>query len=404
MIQDYFLLAFGNLKRRGIRSWLTLLGIVIGIMAVVSLITLGDGLKSAINSQFEVDSKQAITVQASSGSIGMPGQGVIKPLTKDDVKAIKKLSVVDIVTPRNLESVRVEYNNKVTTGLIVSVEEGVEKDMYDSLGLKIGSGKLLSSGSLGGVAIGSNYADGKSNRLDRDISVGQSITIQGKKFRVVGIIEKKGSFLIDNLILMYDNDLNKIKDIGDRVDIIGIKVKDPSLMDKAKEDIEKLLRKRRNVKEGQEDFTVSTPDAILGTVSSVIDGVQIFIVIIAGISIFVGAIGITNTMATSVVERTKEIGIMKSIGAKNSDIFYQFFIESGMIGLVGGIIGVAMGLLIGMMGTIAINTFVESSAKLSVDYILIVFSLVGSFFLGSIAGIAPAMNAAKMNPVEALRK
>ncbi|MEA3329564.1 MAG: FtsX-like permease family protein, partial [Nanoarchaeota archaeon] len=182
-----------------------------------------------------------------------------------------------------------------------------------------------------------------------------------------------------------------------------VKVKDKDLLDKAKEDIEKLLRNRRDVKEGEEDFEVSTPDAMLNQVNSILNAIQIFIVIIASIAIFVGAIGIVNTMATSVVERKKEIGIMKSIGARNSHIFMQFFIESGFMGLVGGILGVIVGLGIGYFGTVALNNFVGATTKPEINIPLIFIALVGSFLVGAIAGIIPAMNAARQNPVEALR-
>ena len=175
-------------------------------------------------------------------------------------------------------------------------------------------------------------------------------------------------------------------------------------MDKTVLEIEKELRQRRNVKIGQEDFEVSTPEAMLSTVNSLLGGVQAFIVMIALISIFVGAIGIVNTMTTSVMERVREIGIMKSIGAKNSDIFLQFFIEAGLLGFVGGVIGVLIGTGIGFIGILGINNFIGISTSFSPNLVLIFGTLVGSFLIGSISGIAPAMNAARLNPVEALRK
>jgi len=163
------------------------------------------------------------------------------------------------------------------------------------------------------------------------------------------------------------------------------------------------LRKRRNVKIGEEDFQVSTPQAMLEQVNSVLGGIQAFIVIIASISILVGAIGIINTMTTSVLERKKEIGIMKAIGARNKHIFFQFFVESGLMGLVGGILGIIFGLIIGYAGTYGINSFLGSESSPEINIILIVGALIGSFLIGAIAGIFPAMRAANQNPVEALR-
>jgi putative ABC transport system permease protein len=139
------------------------------------------------------------------------------------------------------------------------------------------------------------------------------------------------------------------------------------------------------------------------SVNSILGAIQAFIIIIASISILVGVIGIVNTMTTSVLERRKEIGIMKAIGAKNSQVFMQFFVESGLMGLVGGALGVIVGMIIGYAGTLGINNFLGAEAVPQINFFLIFFTLLGSFLIGSIAGIIPAMSAARQNPVEALR-
>ena len=400
---NYFSFAFKNLRKRGIRSWLTLLGVFIGIVAVISLITLGSGLKAAVNAQFGVSSTQIITVQAGGLSYGPPGSAVVTPLTKQDAEAIGKLSTVEFSIPRDLEFLEIEYNNKVKFGTVVSIIEGYEKEIYEMLDLEAEKGRLLKSGDSGKIVVGSNYEPSNKNGFDKEITVGKRILVQGEKFTVVGILKKKGSFLLDNIILMYDDDLNDLVGYGDNVDIIGVKVKDKDLMDKTKKDIEKLLRNRRNVDKGEEDFEVSTPDAILGQVNSILSAIQIFVIIIASISIIVGVIGIVNTMATSVLERKKEIGIMKAIGARNSHIFFQFFVESGFMGLIGGILGIIVGLLIGYLGTLGINRLVGTTTSPEINILLIFFALFGSFLIGAIAGIVPAMRAARQNPVEALR-
>ena len=138
-------------------------------------------------------------------------------------------------------------------------------------------------------------------------------------------------------------------------------------------------------------------------VNSILNAITIFIVIVASISIFVGAIGIINTMTTSVLERRKEIGIMKAIGATNHQIFMQFFVESGVLGLIGGAIGVLFGVTFGYFGIIGINSFIGAEVQPQISFYLVFFALLGSFLIGAVAGILPAMKAAKQNPVEALR-
>ncbi|MBL7058872.1 ABC transporter permease [Candidatus Pacearchaeota archaeon] len=401
---DYFVFSVRNLKRKGIRSWLTLLGILIGIAAVVSLITVGSGLKVAVNSQFGASSTEVITIQAGGTSFGPPGSGTVIPLTKQDAIAIEQLSSVELAIPRNIEVGKMEYNNIVQFGYAGSVVDGREKEIYELVGnIEAEYGRLLESGDFGKVMLGYSFYEGEKNGYEKDILPGKKVLIKDKSFEVVGIVKKQGSFILDSIVWIQDSDLENLIGYGDNVSLIVVKAKNKDSIDRAKEDIEKLLRNRRDVKIGEENFEVSTPEATLESVNSVLNGIQIFIIIIASISIFIGIIGIVNTMTTSVLERKKEIGIMKAIGAKNSQIFMQFFVESGMLGLIGGAIGIILGLLLGYVGIGAINSFLGSETQPQINFILILFSLIGSFLIGSIAGIFPAMQAAKQNPVEALR-
>jgi putative ABC transport system permease protein len=305
--------------------------------------------------------------------------------------------------PRILTSGRVEYNDVINFEGIMSFPDGEKRKLgYEILEFEAAQGRLLEDGDTKKVLLGWNYYKDDSI-FGREVVPGKSILINEEEFLVVGIIEKKGSFIFDNIIVMNDDDVVELFDYGDDVDLIAVKVKDKDLIEKTKENIEKLMRQRRDVEKGKEDFEVSTPEAMLSTVNSVLGGVQAFIVIIASISILVGAVGIVNTMTTSVLERKKEIGIMKAVGAKNSQIFLQFLIESGLLGLVGGLIGCLAGVGIGVVGVMGINSWIGSEMAPSVDFVLVGGALVGSFLIGAVAGIVPAMNAAKENPVEALR-
>jgi len=403
-MKDYFLLALGNLKHRGVRSWLTLLGIFIGIMAVVSLISLGSGLKLAVAAQFGISTTEVITIQAGGlSSAGPPGTAVTNPLQTSDVEAIDKLSTVDIAFSRIITSGKLEFNDIVGFGLAVSIPDGsARKFAYETAELEAEFGRMLKDGDTNKVVLGNNFYTNEES-FGKPIKVGDKVLLQDKKFEVVGILEKKGSFLWDNFVMVNEEPLIDLMDYGDKVDVIIAKVKNKDLMERSKIEIEKKMRELRDVKVGEEDFEVSTPDAALGTVNSILGGVQAFIIIIASISIFVGAIGIVNTMTTSVLERKKEIGIMKSIGARNSHIFMQFLIESGLLGLVGGLVGVIFGLGIGFLGVYGINNFIGSEIVLEIDYLLIGGSLLGSFLIGAISGVIPAWNASKLNPVDSLR-
>ena len=400
---NYFILAYRNLKKKGIRSYLTLLGICIGILAVVSLITLGSGLKMAVSSQFGVSSTELITVEASGNGFGPPGSGQVNPLTTRELDEIEKLSSVRAAIGRLILAGRLEFNNKAIFGYATNIPSGEDRDiLYQQIEAKTIEGRLLKDEDSGKVLLGYNFYVDKVG-LDKPLIPGNKVKIQGRDFEVVGILEKKGSFIFDNLVFMNEGDLEDLYGKIEELDFIAVLPRDKEEIDKTKEDIEKLLRRLRDVKVGSEDFTVSTPEASLNQVNGILNAIQIFVIIIASISILIGAIGIINTMGTSVLERKKEIGIMKAIGATNHQVFMQFFVESGILGLIGGGIGVLLGVILGYFGILGINNFIGSDMQPQINFFLIFFSLLGSFVIGAVAGILPAMKAAKQNPVEALR-
>ena len=405
MIVDYISIAFRNLRRRGIRSWLTLIGIFIGIATVVSLISLGGGLKEAILSQFGAGSTEVIEIQAGGlNSFGPPGTSVANPLTTEDVKAIERLNSVESAIGRHIVTVKVEFNDHLIIASATDVPEGSEKEIsYEIMGVEPLDGKLLDDEDIGSVVLGNNFYLEDKSGFEKPVRVGNSIKINGKNYDVQGILKKEGSFIFDQIIIFNEDDLKEISNYGETVDFIEVKVKNRELIDSAEKDIEDLLRDRRNVKIGEEDFEVSTPEASLSTVNQILTGIQIFVAMIAIISIIVGSLGIVNTMTTSVLERVKEIGIMKAIGAKNSDIFYQFFIEAGLLGLVGGVVGILFGISIGYFGTFTINSFLGASTSPQIKWSLIIITFLGSFCIGAISGIIPAIRAANLKPVEALR-
>lgn len=404
MFSDSFFLSIKNLRHRGVRSWLTLLGIFIGVSAVVALISLGNGLQLAVSSQFGISQTELITIQAAGvDGFGPPGSGAVEPLNKDDYEAVKKISSIKRVAYRNIASGKLEYNDVVIFGYFASIPSGEErKFIYDQLESEAVAGRLLKDSDSKKIFLGYNfYLEG--NEFGKQVVPGSRVLIQDVEFQVVGILEKKGSFIFDNAIYMNERDMEDLFSLGDRVDAIVAQPISKDYMDRAVEDIEKTLRRTRGVKEGEENFVVSTPEAALSSVNQILGGVQAFIVIVASISIFIGALGIVNTMTTSVWERKKEIGIMKSIGATNHHIFLQFFIEAGLLGLLGGLAGVLFGSLIGFVGILGINSFIGSDLQPALNFSLIFFTLLGCLIVGALAGIVPALRAAKQNPVEAIR-
>ncbi|MBS3102404.1 ABC transporter permease [Candidatus Woesearchaeota archaeon] len=403
-ILDFFSYSIENLRHRKLRSWLTMIGIFIGIAAVVALIGLGEGLRGAITGQFGFLGPDVLAVQASGLNFaGPPGQAVVNPLTKDLTEKIKSIPGVDIAVNRYIETGAFEFNDIQDIVFAWNVPENKERSKFEKmLNLKVSQGRLLKDGDKFKVVLGNSFTD--EDRFGKPIQVGNNIIFEGKQFEVVGILEKKGSFIFDTAVIMNEDVLiSEFKD-DDSVNAIAIKVNDLKSIGNVKRNVEELLRKERGVKEGEEDFTVQSPESALESLDDVLFGVQLFISIIAFISLVVGGIGITNTMYTAVLERTKEIGIMKSIGARNSSIFTLFFMESGFLGFVGGLIGVAIGVALANLFAFAGRQALGSDLiKADVSLALVFGSLLFSVIVGLIAGTVPAYHASKKNPVDALR-
>ena len=405
MISDYFSLAVGNLKHRGIRSWLTMLGIFIGIAAVVSLISMGQGLQNAISAQFSSLSTDRLLVTNAETSFGPPGSYAIKKLTEHDLELIDSVSGVKITVSRLIRMAKVEHNRIVQFRYLGSLPDDQEKldYVYDSFLLEAESGRLLRAGEKGSVIVGSDFKT--NNGFDKDIEVGSRITIQGKSFQVAGILKKASTFQINSVVLMSDSDMKELLDIDDEIDAIVVGVDDPKKTEDVAKSIENKLRKDRDEDFGEEDFSVQTPIQALQSVETVLNIINLTVSGIAALSLIIGSIGIANTMFTSVVERTREIGIMKAVGAKNSDILSIFLIESGLLGLIGGIVGALIGLGLAFVASTVANGFFGTELfTVSISWSLILGSIMLSFFLGIISGSIPAYQASRLRPVEALRQ
>ncbi len=402
---EYLRLAIDGLKDRKLRSWLTMIGIFIGIASVVALIGLGEGLRIAVTSQFGFLGSDILSVQASGVAMAGPMGGGANPLSDKLVDKIAKVPGVEAAFNRYMESGTMEFNDRQSIGYAISVPEGENRKIMERmLNVKAEQGRLLKDGDGKKVMLG--YSFSEEGTFGKGIRAGDRILLNDITFEVVGIMEKKGSFMFDSAVLVNEDTMfDVLREDDGTVDIIGIKLKDVRIADAVKEDIEKLLRKERDVKKGEEDFEVQSPQQIIETMNSTLFAVQLFVYIIAFISLAVGGIGIMNTMYTSVLERTKEIGIMKSIGAKNSTIFTLFFIESGLIGMVGGVVGIIIGGTVAYGLAVVGRIFLGSGLiQANVSPMLVIGTLLFSFVLGTTFGVLPAIQASKLQPIEAVRK
>ncbi len=403
MIADYVHLSFTFLRNRKLRSWLTVVGIFIGITSVVSLISLGEGLRQVVISQFNLLSTDVLTVTASGLNFGVPGQGAVKPLQTSYVDDIERLVGVEMAMGRNLESTKVEFNGYADFIFASSLPRGEKrKEFARIVQIGVDKGRMLRDTDGKNVVLGSDYS--APDRFGKAVRTGDVVFIKGEPFGVVGLLQKKGSFIVDHAVLMNENILENLFGTNKTYDVILAVASPGADMESMKERIEAYLRDERDVKRGEEDFSVESPQQRIKDLGAILLAIQVFLYVIAGISLVVGGIGIANTMYTSVVERTKQIGIMKSIGAHHRNIFTLFLIESGFLGLLGGFLGLLAGTGLAFGVSLAARQALGTDLiQVSVPWALLVGALVFSFLIGSIAGIMPALQAAKLKPVDALQ-
>ena len=396
MIEEYARFALSTVSHRKRRSWLTILGIFIGIAAVVGLVSISQGLKDAVESQFELIGADTITIMPGRFGHGTLGFGAEK-LSEKDVKIVERVRGVDVVAPMLMRQTAVEYAGEERYIYVIGTPaEKIEDVLFNIGGMEIIQGRIPPETDKYGMVVG--YLVPK-DLYDRDVKIGSKLKIQNKEFKVRGVLSKVGNRRDDTRMYIHLDTAREIFNEPDEVSIIILNVKHGQNPEKVAEDITEKLKDYR----GEEDFSVMTSTQLSEMVSNILSMIQLVLVGIATISLLVGGIGIMNTMYTSVQERTREIGIMKAIGATNEDILLIFLIESGLLGLVGGIIGCFLGTLLALGIEYAAVEYGLSILKASITLELIIFALGFSFILGMVSGVFPARQAAKMNPVEALR-
>jgi putative ABC transport system permease protein len=404
MLSDYFSLAFGNLRHRGLRSWLTILGIFIGIAAVVSLISMGQGLRTAVTGQFGGLSIDRITVENKGTGFGPPGSTVVEKLSDHDVDILESINGVDKIVTRNVRVTDVEYNDVSGFVYVGDIPDSKENRdfIYEGLDIKAAEGKLL-EGETGKVMLGNNFLT--TDDFGKEFRVGKTVLIHGKEFEIIGFAEKASTFVLNGAMFMNSKDLHELLDIEGEYDIIVVQVQDKDRIEEVAEEIGRKFRDDRNEDLGEETFVVQTSAQALDSANTILDIINAIVIGIASISLVVGGVGIANTMYTSVVERTREIGVMKSVGARNKDILLIFLIEAGLLGLAGGIVGA----VIGLGGALAVSSIANAAFGsnlfiISVSWPLLIGAVSFSFLVGVLSGILPALQASKLNVVDALRR
>jgi putative ABC transport system permease protein len=403
-IKEYFQLALRNLRSRSLRSWLTIFGIVIGVFLIVSLLSLSEGIKQTISQQLRSLGGEMIFIMPGdiSNIMAMFTSGA--KLEKEDIGTIERTRGVETVLTMSYQSLVARYGDEGKMVFIsgLSWEKGIEiMERFQGWSLK--EGRWPTPGKRE-IIIGKQV---ETEIFERPVEVDSEIVIKGKRFKVVGILNSLGSKQDDSSLYM---DLSLYQDLtGEKrgtAQMAMVKVREGSDVNNVAEDIKENLMETRKRRIGTDvaDFSVITSEKMGDIAGSILAVIQFAVVAFASIAIVVGGIGITNTMFSSVRERTREIGIMKAVGAKNSSVLSIFLIEAGIIGIIGG----SGGTLLGAILAKAIEFYGQAHPlfyfKASITPGLIIFGLFFSLLVGCLSGFLPARRAAQLKPVEALRR
>ena len=395
---------YAALSSNKVRSGLTMLGIVIGIGSVIAMVSIGQGAQSSIQSSIQSIGSNLVLVmpgaQRGPGAGVSTGRGAARTLTQSDADAIiKEVTTAKAVAPEISGRYQVTARGLNTNTSVVGTTAS-----YPSVrNLEIDEGVFISdqnNNSLSKVAV-----IGPTTRDDLFASgteaLGQTIRIKGIEFKIIGITRSKGGSGFgsqDDMIFIPLTSAQRFLAGSQYVTTISVQAQSADLMTSIQTQITDLLLARHKITDpAQTDFNVLNQADIVATASSITSTFTILLAAVAGISLLVGGIGIMNMMLTTVTERTREIGLRKAIGARNSDISMQFLVEAVMLTFIGGIIGVMLGISISYI----ITSLGILTTSVSLSSILLAFGV--SALIGIVFGYYPARRAANLSPIDALR-
>lgn len=386
-----------NLKHRKGRSFLTVFSILVGIATIFIFISFGYGLYNYVEEFSTGSSADKVLIMAKGA--GIPGMDSSFILNDDDLRVIDRTAGVYEATGVYFKAVEAKKGFETKSTFLVSYDPK-NPILLELFQIRAEEGRVLQQGDRG-VVLGYNYLlDGKI--FEKGLKVNDLIEINGRKLRIIGFFESVGSppddaqiYVTNNFFLDLFPETNSYVEVVARVDVKTI--------DRVVEDIKKNLRNHRGLEEGKEDFFVQSFEEMVESYSGTLNIIIAFVILIALVSVLVSGVNTANTMITSVLERYKEIGILKSIGARNSEIFGIFLFESALLGFVAGSLGVLLGFgLTEIAGNILTSLgwgFLQPYYSFWSFAGCILFAVV----TGAVSGVLPAIKASKINAVDALR-
>ena len=400
--------ALRNLTLKKSRTFLTMLGIIIGVGAVVSVMAVGASAQEFLLSQVKSMGSNLIGVlPGAADDAGPPASALgiqITTLKYEDALALRDLPHVLAVCPY-VKGRGVMNAGKKTKDFDFT---GVSPELLSIEDTSVSSGRFLKQDEIDSlshsVVLGSKVSSEFFGKTD---PIGERIKINQTVFTIIGVMKERGTSFMqdqDSQVFIPISTAQKLMLGIDHLAFLRVKIDNENNINMAIEQIKETLRFRHHIKDpAKDDFSVRSTAQALDILGSITQAVKLFLASVAAISLLVGGIGIMNIMFVSVNERTKEIGLRKALGAKNKDILTQFLTESAILTLIGGLIGIVFGAIISFLVAISVNYF-GYDWKFIITINSILTSVITAVCIGLFFGLWPAYRAAKLNPIEALRK
>lgn len=368
-------------------------------MLVVIILSLTGGIKSAITKSLQMFGSDLIMIFPGKETDPLAGFIAGQKFREKDLVNLENIEGVKFVVPMEVTIFNVEYKGeKKSTMIHAAPWKGMIETYEESQGVKLEKGRWPTTENAKEVVLGYKAVN---SLFKNKINVGSEIIIKSKRMKVVGIVSEVGDQMSDNIILISMSIFRDLTGTGSFVGSAFVKISPDADINLVAKQIKFQLSKQKVIR----DFSVLTPEKADRLIGNVLSIIELVLIVIGFISLLVGAVGIVNTMYTSVMERTKQIGIMKAIGASDDDILSLFLIESGLIGLVGGIFGIILGIISAyFIGLIAANFGINGLFSFaSLDFFGFLVILIITFITGVLSGVLPARQASKMEPADALR-
>lgn len=400
MIWNAFLLAVREIRRNMMRSALTMLGIIIGVAAVITMVTLGNGATAKVAQ--EISSLGSNLLMVRPGQRMGPGRDSsgAKPFKIEDVEAIRNevVSVVAVAPTVSASVTAVRGNENWSTSVV-----GTNNDYFITGNWELAEGRLFSETELKAgkttCVIGNTVSK---ELLGGEDALGKKLRLGSFSCDVIGVLEPKGQSMMgndqDDVIIMPTKTVQRRLTGNQDVRMIRISVKPDIDTDVVNRAITLLLRDRRHLSDNEKnDFSVMDTREITNTLTGTTRVMTMLLSAVAAVSLVVGGIGIMNIMLVSVTERTREIGIRMAIGALEREVLLQFLVEAVVLSSLGGLIGIVLALIASALGSMLMGI------PYMLDYGIISLAFVFSAMVGVVFGYFPARNAARLNPIDALR-